>query len=65
MLLTYATLPGLDKRPRRAVPDALIVGIQLLPGISPPRCRILAAGFRRRVQVAKVFMVDYARALPG
>ncbi len=56
-LLTYARFQGLDKATAARRADALIVEFQLGPEVDR-KVQDLSGGFRRRVQVAKVFMVD-------
>src|SRR5712664_2351504 len=56
-LLTYARFQGLDKAVAARRADALIEEFQLGSEIDR-KVQDLSGGFRRRVQVAKVFMVD-------
>ncbi|PYU63754.1 MAG: hypothetical protein DMG49_27905 [Acidobacteria bacterium] len=56
-LLTYARFQGLDKVTAARRADALIEGFQLGPQVDR-KVQDLSGGFRRRVQVAKVFMVN-------
>ncbi|MCU1316580.1 MAG: hypothetical protein JWN63_1902 [Candidatus Acidoferrum typicum] len=56
-LLTYARFQGLDKAAAARRADALIEEFQLGTEIDR-KVQDLSGGFRRRVQVAKVFMVD-------
>jgi len=56
-LLTYARFQGLDKAVAARRADALIEEFQLGPE-ADRKVQDLSGGFRRRVQVAKVFMVD-------
>ena len=56
-LLTYARFQGLDKAVAARRADALIEEFQLGPEVDR-KVQDLSGGFRRRVQVAKVFMVD-------
>src|SRR5437016_1092888 len=56
-LLTYARFQGLDKAAAARRADALIEGFQLGPQVDR-KVQDLSGGFRRRVQVAKVFMVN-------
>src|SRR5260370_10002627 len=56
-LLTYARFQGLDKAVAARRADALIEECQLGPE-ADRKVQDLSGGFRRRVQVAKVFMVD-------
>src|SRR5438445_131504 len=56
-LLTYARFQGLDKATAVRRADALIGEFQLGPEVDR-KVQDLSGGFRRRVQVAKVFMVD-------
>src|SRR3982075_3986529 len=56
-LLTYARFQGLDKATAARRADALIEEFQLGPEVDR-KVMDLSGGFRRRVQVAKVFMVD-------
>src|SRR6195256_420152 len=56
-LLTYARFQGLDKATAERRADALIEEFQLGPEVDR-KVQDLSGGFRRRVQVAKVFMVD-------
>src|SRR2546421_1716402 len=55
-LLTYARFQGLDQVMVARRADALIEGFQLGPEVDR-KVQDLSGGFRRRVQVAKVFMV--------
>src|ERR1700704_1753822 len=56
-LLTYARFQGLDKATAERRADALIEEFQLGPEVDR-KVQDLSGGFRRRVQVAKVFMVN-------
>ena len=56
-LLTYARFQGLDKAVAARRADTLIEEFQLGPEVDR-KVQDLSGGFRRRVQVAKVFMVD-------
>jgi ABC-2 type transport system ATP-binding protein len=56
-LLTYARFQGLDKAAAARRADALIEEFQLGTEVDR-KVQDLSGGFRRRVQVAKVFMVD-------
>src|SRR3979409_2516718 len=56
-LLTYARFQGLDKAAAARRADALIEEFQLGSEVDR-KVQDLSGGFRRRVQVAKVFMVD-------
>jgi ABC-2 type transport system ATP-binding protein len=56
-LLTYARFQGLEKAAAARRADALIEEFQLGPEVDR-KVQDLSGGFRRRVQVAKVFMVD-------
>src|SRR3982075_295500 len=56
-LLTYARFQGLDRATAARRADALIEEFQLGPEVDR-KVQDLSGGFRRRVQVAKVFMVD-------
>jgi len=56
-LLTYARLPGTRQSDGGAPCRCLIVEFQLGPEVDR-KVQDLSGGFRRRVQVAKVFMVD-------
>lgn len=56
-LLTYARFQGLDRAAAARRADALIEEFQLGTEVDR-KVQDLSGGFRRRVQVAKVFMVD-------
>jgi len=56
-LLTYARFQGLDKATATRRADALIADFQLGAEVDR-KVQDLSGGFRRRVQVAKVFMVE-------
>src|ERR1700686_1314925 len=56
-LLTYARFQGLDKATAARRADALIEEFQLGPEVDR-KVQDLSGGFRRRVQGAKIFMVD-------
>jgi ABC-2 type transport system ATP-binding protein len=56
-LLTYARFQGLDRATAARRAEMLIDEFQLAPELDR-KVQDLSGGFRRRVQVAKVFMVD-------
>src|SRR2546425_9977217 len=56
-LLTYARFQGLDKATAARRADALIGEFQLGPEVDR-KVQDLSGGFRRRVQVAKAFIVE-------
>src|SRR5260370_28060790 len=56
-LISNARFQGLDKATAARRADALIEEFQLGPEVDR-KVQDLSGGFRRRVQVAKVFMVD-------
>ena len=56
-LLTYARFQGLDQRTARQRSDAIIEEFQLTTEVDR-KVQDLSGGYRRRVQVAKIFLVD-------
>lgn len=58
-LLTYARFQGVEKSEARQRADALIEDFQLASE-AERKVQDLSGGFRRRVQVAKIFLVDTA-----